>query len=95
MIFFNNDDILTMVKKVEEAFDKLQPLFSRKVKFLNLMIMKGEEYLEWAMKINEISELADLDFIQSQDLKLMKYVKGSNLRTSCMIFLCICNQKVG
>ena len=72
VIFFNNDDISTMVKKVEEAFDKLQPLFSRKVKFLNLMIMKGEEYLESAMKINEISEWADLDSIQSQDLKLMK-----------------------
>ena len=42
VIFFNNDDMATMVKRVEEMFDKLQPLFSRKVKFLDWMIMKGE-----------------------------------------------------
>ena len=28
------------------------------------------------MRINEISELADLDSIKSQDLKLMKYCQG-------------------
>ena len=28
------------------------------------------------MRINELSELADLDSIQSQDLKLMKYCQG-------------------
>ena len=40
VIFFNNDVIATMVKRVEEEFDTLQPLFSRKVKFLDLMIRK-------------------------------------------------------
>ena len=75
-VFFTNDNMVTMVKRVEEAFDRLQPLFSRKVKFLDLMILKGESYVEWAMQINELSELADLDSIQSQDLKLMKYCQG-------------------
>ena len=28
------------------------------------------------MRINELSELADLDSIKSQDLKLMKYCQG-------------------
>ena len=60
---------------MEEAIDRLQPLFSRKVKFLDLMILKGEGYAEWAMII-ELLELADLDLIQSKDLKLMKYCQG-------------------
>ena len=47
-------------------------MFSRKVKFLELMIMKGEGYVEWAARINQVSELADLDGIKSSDLKLMK-----------------------
>ena len=46
------------------------------MKFLDLMILKGEGYVEWAMRINELSDLADLDSIQSQDLKLMKYCQG-------------------
>ena len=72
MIFFNNDDITTMVKRVERAFDALQSLFSRKVMVLDLTIMKREGYLEWTMRINDMSELADLDSIQLQDLKLMR-----------------------
>ena len=63
VIFFNNDDIATMVKRVKEEFDTLQPFFSRKLKLLDLMIMKGEGYLEWTMRIMEMSELADLDSI--------------------------------
>ena len=46
VVFFQNDNMVTMVKRVEEAFDRLQPLFSRKVKFLDLMILKGEGYVE-------------------------------------------------
>ena len=75
VVFFSADNMVTMVKRVEEAFDRLQPLFSRKVKFLDLMILKGEGYAEWAMII-ELLELADLDSIQSKDLKLMKYCQG-------------------
>ena len=74
--FLRGDNMEVMVKRVEEAFNKLQPVFSRKVKFLELMIMKGEGYVEWAARINQISELADLDGIKSQDLKLMKFAKG-------------------
>ena len=76
VIFFDNDDMAPMVKKVQETFDTLQPSFARKVKLLDLMIMKGEGYLEWAMRINEISDLADRDSIKSLDLKLIKYCQG-------------------
>ena len=46
VIFFNNDDISTVVKRVEEAFERLQPLFFRKVKSLDLMNKKGERFIE-------------------------------------------------
>ena len=59
------DTMEGMVKRIEEAFDRLQPVFSRKVKFLDLMIIKGEGYLELAAMINQVSELADLDGIKS------------------------------
>ena len=72
-MFHSGDDMLQMVKIIEETFDTLQPLFARKIKFLDLMIMKGEGKLEWAMRIDEVAELADLESIKAQDLKLMKY----------------------
>ena len=56
-----------MVKRVKEAFDRLQQVFSRKVNFLEMMIAKGEGYVEWAARINQVSELANLDGINSQD----------------------------
>ena len=64
-----------MVKRVDKAFNRLHPVFSRKIKFLDLIIRKGEGYIECAMRIDEISELADLDGIKSQYLKL-KYCQG-------------------
>ena len=72
MVFFKNYNMEVMVKRMEEAFNRHQPIFSRKIKFLDLIILKGEGYVELAMRINKLSELADLDCIQSQDLKLMK-----------------------
>ena len=54
MEFLRGDTIEVMVKRIEEASDRLQPVFSRKVKFL-----------EWAARINQVSELADLDGIKS------------------------------
>jgi hypothetical protein len=54
-----------IVKRIEEAFDRLQPVFSRKVKLLEVMIIKGEGYVEWAARINQVTELADLDGIKS------------------------------
>ena len=55
MEFLRGDTMEVMVKRDKEAFNRLQPVFSRKIKFL---------------------ELADLDGIKSQDLKLMKYCQG-------------------
>ena len=65
MDILRGDTMEVMVKRIQEAFDRLQPLFSRKVKFLELMIIRGEGYVEWAARINQVSELADLDGIKS------------------------------
>lgn len=59
------DTMEVMVKRVKEAFDRLQPVFSRKVKFLELMIVKGESYAELANRINQVSELRNLDEVLS------------------------------
>ena len=49
MVELNRSDTMeVMVKIVEEAFERFQPVFARKVKFLELMITKGEGYIEWA-----------------------------------------------
>ena len=71
------DTMEVIVKQVEEAFDR-QPVFSKKVKFLERMIVKGEGYIEWAYKINQVSELANLEGIKAQDLQLMKFCQGLN-----------------
>ena len=70
------DTMEVMVRRVEEAFERLQPVFARKVKFLDLMIIKGEGYIEWANRINQQSELAHLEGIKAQDLQLMKFCQG-------------------
>ena len=57
-----------MVRKV--------PIFARKVKFLELMGTNGEDYIEWANRINQKSELENLEGIKAQDLQLMKYCQG-------------------
>ena len=61
---------------MEVMIKRVEPLFSRKIKFLDLKIMQGEGYVDWAIRINETSQLADLDNIKSQDLMLMKYCQG-------------------
>ena len=65
-------------KKVAEAFDRQVPKFSRKVKFLDLMIIKGESYASWRNCINQQAELADLENIRAQDLQSMKFFQGLN-----------------
>ena len=65
-----------MVKRIEETFMDLGSIFCRKVKFMDLMIMKGEKPLAWAMRINKESELADLERLKPQEIKLMKFCQG-------------------
>ena len=72
------DEMGTMIKKVSEAYDRQVPKFARKVKFLELMIIKGESYVSWANRINQQAELADLENIRAQDLQLMKFCQGLN-----------------
>ena len=42
------DSIEIMVRKVGEAYERQVQIFARKVKFLELMITKGEGYIQWA-----------------------------------------------
>ena len=79
-----DDTMEMMVKRAEEVCNKLQSVFYRKVMFLELMIKKVGGYLEWAAKINQISEIADLEGIKSQDLKLMKFCQ--RLKQSDMLY---------
>ena len=65
-------------QKVAEAFDRQVPKFARKVKFLYLIIIKGESYVSWRNCINQQAELADLENIRAQDLQLMKFCQGLN-----------------
>ena len=69
------DGMEMMIKKVAEAYDRQVPKFARKVKFLELIIIKGESYVSWS---NQQAELADLDNIRAQDLQLMKFSQGLN-----------------
>ena len=70
------DEIVTMIQKIGDAYDRQVPKFARKVKFLDLMILKGESYVSWANRINQQAELADLKNIRAQDLQLMTFCKG-------------------
>ena len=54
----------------------LQPIFCRKVKFMDMMIMKGEKPLAWAMRIDKEGELADLETLKPQEIKLMRFCQG-------------------
>ena len=77
MVELNSADSMEiMVRKVGEAYERQVPLFARKVKFLELMITKGEGYIQWANRINQQAELADMEGIKAQDLQLMKYCQG-------------------
>ena len=54
----------------------MQPTFSRKIQFLNLKIEKGENKLEWAYRLQQAAEMADLESIKAQELKFLKYCQG-------------------
>ena len=62
--------------KIEETFKDLQPIFCRKVKLIDMKPMKGERPLDWAMRINAEAELADLQYINPQEIKLINYCQG-------------------
>ena len=72
------DSMDMVIKKVGEAYNRQVPKFARKVKFLELMIIKGENYVSWSNRINQQAELADLEGIKAQDLQLMKFCQGLN-----------------
>ena len=69
-----------MVRMVEETFKRLQPVFARKVKFLELMIVKGEGNIEWANRINQQSKLAHLE----ADLCWMVVILGTSPKAELM-----------
>jgi len=53
---------------VSRKIERQVPIFARKVKFLELAVVKGEGYKEWANEINQQSELAHLEGIKAQNL---------------------------
>ena len=59
------DSMDMMIKKVGEAYNRQVPKFARKVKFLELMIIKGENYVSWSNRINQQAKLADLEGIKA------------------------------
>ena len=70
------DNMKTMVRKVGEPYERQVPIFTKKVKFLELTRMKGEGYKEWMNKIDHQSELAHLEGIKAQYIQLMKFCQG-------------------
>ena len=76
VLFKPGDNTQTMIQKIQDTFDMMQPKFSRKIQFLNLKIENGEGKLEWAMRLQEAAELADLESIKAQELKFLKYFQG-------------------
>ena len=72
------DDMATMIKKVLEAYNRLNPTFNRRVQFLDIMIMRGESYITWMNRINQQEELADLENVRSQEIQLRKFCQGLN-----------------
>ena len=84
-----------MVRKVGEAYVRQVPIFTRKVKFLELIITKGEGYIQWANRINQQAELANLEGIKAQDFQLMKYCQGLHGQINFMTNLWIWKLRVG
>ena len=68
-----SDNMLAMVDKIEETFKNLQPIFCRKVKSMDMKIIKGERALDRAIRIDAKAELADLESIKPQEIKLIKF----------------------
>ena len=64
------------VDKIEETFKDLQLIFCRKVKFIDMNIMKGKRPRDWALRIDAESDLADLESLKPQEIKLMKFCQG-------------------
>ena len=70
VVFFSDDDMARLVKRVEETFGA--------VVCKEREVHRPDGYERgrvpvMTMRINEISDLANLDSIKAQDLKLMKY----------------------
>ena len=47
VLFHSGDDMSQKIKRIEETFETLQPMFARKIQFLDMRIMKDEGKVEW------------------------------------------------
>ena len=47
VLFHAGDDMPQMITRIEEIFETLQPMFARKIQFLDMRIMKIEGKVEW------------------------------------------------
>ena len=53
-------------------------LFERRLKFINMEREPGERLLDFARRINKLAELAELETITGEDLKLLKFYTTTN-----------------
>ena len=72
VLFHSGDDMSQKIKRIEETFETLQPMFARKIQFLDMRIMKDEGKFEWAMRVTEMADLAYLESIKAQELMFLK-----------------------
>ena len=70
------DSFSALKKKVEEAFADIIPSFVRKVKFLEQKVTQGKRAMELALRNDEEAELANLENIKSEELKLLEFCHG-------------------
>ena len=76
VVFAQGDDVHQMIEKVHKSFSLMVPAFSRRIQFLNLSMLKGEGKMEWAFRLEQAAEMANLEDIQAQELKFLKYCQG-------------------
>ena len=72
IVFNQSDDMKQMIDRVHKSFTLMIPAFSRRIQFLNLKMEKGENKLEWAYRLEQAAEMANLEEIKAQELKFLK-----------------------
>ena len=86
IVFAQGNSIKEMIDRVHKSFTLMIPAFSRRIQFLNLRMEKGENKLEWAYRLEQAAEMADLEEIKAQELKFLNIAKDSKLMTNSTIF---------
>ena len=67
------DIFYTAIRRVSNIFKIIHPTFLRKVRFISLELEPWEQAADTARRLDKLAELAELDNISAQELKLMKF----------------------